>query len=121
ADADGALLSLGRAVTVAILNWQASVASARARARLGRFGRCRRLTTAADAVGRPRAAIGRSYPLLARRHVKTRGDDRDLDLVFETRVDDRAKDDVGFRIGRLGNHVGGLVDFTQRQVDATGD
>jgi DNA-binding IclR family transcriptional regulator len=48
--------------------------------------------------------------------VKARGDDGDAHLVPEGVVDDRAENDVGFVVCRLGDQVRGLVDLEQTEV-----
>src|SRR5207248_9204101 len=48
-------------------------------------------------------------------------DDRDLDLALQLRVDHRAEDDVGVRIGRLADQLRRLVDLVQGQVGTARD
>src|SRR3954454_22521075 len=45
--------------------------------------------------------------------VEARGDDGDAHLVAELVVDDRAEDDVGGRVGRALDDLGGLVDLEE--------
>ena len=53
--------------------------------------------------------------------VKAGGNNRDAYLVAHAFVDDRAKDDVGARVGRARDDLGCLVDLEQAEVRAAGD
>src|SRR4051812_28967015 len=53
--------------------------------------------------------------------VEARRDDRHANLVADLLVDDRAEDDVGGRVGRALDDLGGLVDLEQADVLAARD
>src|SRR5439155_16973807 len=108
------LRALGRTVAVALLDWQASVAAAGRL--LGWRLRPVRRTERGSRQSRTEATL--ALPL---GHVEAGGDDRDPDLVLDLLVDHCAKDDARLGVGRLGDHIGSLADFAQRQVGPTRD
>ena len=54
-------------------------------------------------------------------HLEAGGDDRDLDHLLHGRVDDRAEDDVGLRVGQAVDELRGLGDLVQGDVLAARD
>src|SRR3954463_8784189 len=53
--------------------------------------------------------------------IEARGDDGDADVVPHRLVDDGAEDDVGVRVGRAVDQLGGLVPLKETEVGAAGD
>jgi urease accessory protein UreG len=67
------------------------------------------------------ARMSADFPDLDLILVESGGDDRDLDRVLETFVDDRAEDDVGVRVGQAVDKLGGLGDLVEGHVLAARD